>query len=63
MPLAMAILIVSMLWLYPPMITAGAPDEPRGQAQRAWSIPSYQRGRCDDHATVLHPKPIVARHC
>jgi peptidoglycan hydrolase-like protein with peptidoglycan-binding domain len=29
MPIVMAILIVSMLWLYPPMIKAGAPDEPR----------------------------------
>ena len=29
MPTVMAILIVSMLWLDSPMITAGAPDEPR----------------------------------
>jgi peptidoglycan hydrolase-like protein with peptidoglycan-binding domain len=29
MPSVMAILIVSLLWLYPPMIEAGTPDEPR----------------------------------
>jgi peptidoglycan hydrolase-like protein with peptidoglycan-binding domain len=29
MPIVMAILIVSLLWLAPPMIEAGAPDEPR----------------------------------
>jgi len=34
MPTVVALLIVSLLWLAPPMLGAGAPDEPRPEQQQ-----------------------------
>ena len=34
MPIVMAILIASILWLSPPMIEAGAPNEPRPEQEK-----------------------------
>jgi peptidoglycan hydrolase-like protein with peptidoglycan-binding domain len=34
MPIVMAILIASVLWLSPPMIEAGAPGEPRPEQEK-----------------------------
>jgi hypothetical protein len=33
----------------------------KGRRTQAWSIPSHRRGRCDDYATALHLRRIVAR--